>query len=237
MASILRNNRLRINKELDTIEKRRDLSPAILSLCEALLPQIEDYAAGNFIDIGCGQAPYRTVIESRVTNYVTADIEQRTSQLDFICDIQDMQPIDDGLFDSAGCFDVLEHVPDTEAACREMGRILKSGGYLIVTTPFLARLHEQPHDYFRFSEYGLEHVFEKQGFVSVRIQPYGGLFSFLGHQVSTLLVCSTWHIPVLRSVVFQLNRWIITRSCYFLDKAFRTHKVAPCGYVSVFEKA
>jgi predicted SAM-dependent methyltransferase len=236
MLSTLKNNRIKINKELDTIEKRASMSPALLALNRAILPEIGKYLSGTFIDLGCGEAPYRHVITPLVEEYITMDFDSRGPELDYTCDIQDMSPIPSNLVNSAGCFDVLEHVPDTAKACREMYRIIRPGGYLIVTTPFLARLHEIPHDYFRFTEYGLRSVFEKHGFTTIIVMPFGGPMSFVGHQLSTLLLCATWHIPVLKWVVFTLNKWIITKPCYHLDRVVKGPELAPTGYLSVFVK-
>ena len=237
MKNLLRTNRAKLSKDLNTIEKREGLSPSFMALSKALLPEIPAFLTGKFLDIGCGETPFRNIIAPHVQTYVTTDIERRTDKIDYVCDIQNMSPIQDNMFDSAGCFDVLEHVPDPVAACREMARILKPGGYLIVTTPFLARLHEIPHDYYRFTEYGLRRLFEPCGFDTVLIKGFGGPFSFLGHQVSTLLVCSTWHIPVVKWIVFILNKWMITKTCFHLDRFLNISRQLPSGYLSIYIKS
>jgi SAM-dependent methyltransferase len=55
--------------------------------------------------------------------------------------------------------DVLEHVPNPFDAAREIGRILKPGGAALLVVPFFYPIHDRPHDYFRFTEYGLRLLF------------------------------------------------------------------------------
>jgi hypothetical protein len=66
------------------------------------------------------------------------------------------------------------------------------------------------------------------------IVPLGGLFSFLGHQVSTLLVCSAWSIPVLKWIVFWANYWCVVRLCALLDSMLRTAEKFPMDLLAVY---
>jgi SAM-dependent methyltransferase len=236
LRNLLSRNRLAINRELRTIEQRKKFSPALLAMSEALTPVLRENLRGRFIDIGCGEVPFKGIILGLVDEYRTLDIEERTDDLDYIGDVQDMPMIPDRSFDSAGCFGILEHVPDPARAAAEINRILKPGGVLIVTVPFLARIHEIPFDYYRYTGNGIKHLFENEGFSTDLVQPVGGIFSFLGHQLSTLLVCSVWHIPVLRQVVFTLNRFLVVRGCFFLDGLLKTGRVLPLGFLGVFKK-
>ncbi|NDJ76694.1 MAG: methyltransferase domain-containing protein, partial [Chloroflexi bacterium] len=55
---------------------------------------------------------------------------------------------------------VLEHVDDFQAGMREITRVLKPGGILLLGLPFRQALHLEPHDYWRFTEYGLRYLLE-----------------------------------------------------------------------------
>ena len=66
------------------------------------------------------------------------------SQIDIVGDITDI-PEPSASFDAVMCIEVLEHLPDPPAALRELSRLLKSGGMLILTAPFCSLTHFSPH--------------------------------------------------------------------------------------------
>jgi SAM-dependent methyltransferase len=237
MASLLEKNRLRLNKELNQLEKRKFFSPAIYCIYEATISAIRKYARGKLIDVGCGDLMYRDLFVQQVTQYDTLDIEPRVADVKFIGSVLNMHMIHDNYYDSAICFDVLEHIPDPSKALLEISRILKPGGTLMLSVPHLSRLHEEPNDFFRFTKYGIQHVLENAGFVQIEIISQGGLFCFLGHQFSTLFVCSFWHIPLLKRAVLFLNKWFCVRPCVFLDRLVDRRKIFAMAYFAVAQKA
>ena len=74
----------------------------------------------------------------------------------------------DHSFDAVVVMEVLEHVINPLSAASEISRILKPGGRLIASTPFMFPLHDRPHDYFRYTRYGLACLFK--GFEGLNIQ-------------------------------------------------------------------
>ncbi len=105
----------------------------------------------SVLDVGCGEQPFRGRIESRKGSYLGCDISQNTGKsVDVIGNVRRL-PFADRSFDVVLCSEVLEHVEDPDGAFGEMLRVLKGGGYLIVTTPFLYPLHEEPDDFVRLT--------------------------------------------------------------------------------------
>jgi hypothetical protein len=72
---------------------------------------------------------------------------------------------------------VLEHVADPGTVLGEFHRLLVPGGELWLTAPFVWELHEEPHDYFRYTPYGLRALLARAGLEAVDINPLGGYFS------------------------------------------------------------
>jgi len=212
------------------------VSPALALQREEVLPFLRQYAKGRLLDIGAGTVPLRDALGPNVSRYQTLDIERRTDNLDFVGDIQDLGAvIATESFDTVMALEVLEHVPNSGKALAEMYRILVPGGMALISVPHLSRLHEEPHDYYRFTGYGLRQLFERAGFEVVNIAPIGGLFCFLGHQVALLSMGATWHVGGLQQAVLQMNKWLISKPAMFVDK-LTTRDKFPLGYLLAARK-
>ena len=236
MGGLLRRNRKRINEELPTCHKRRFFTPLTYGAYAVTAPAIEDYARGKLIDIGCGDMPYRDFIMRKGCRYESIDIQERAEGVTFIGDIHNMDMIDDQTYDSAICLEVLEHVQDPAKGLSEAFRILKPEGHLVLSVPHLSRVHEEPHDYFRYTQYGIRLLLENAGFRVVEINARGGIFSFLGHQLSTFFLCLLWSIPVVKHVAFFANKWLCVRLCHVLDRVLDKNHILACGYTCVAQK-
>ena len=103
----------------------------------------------------------------------------------------------------------------------------------MLTVPFLARLHEEPHDYFRYTRHGLRQLLNDGGFEIDAITETGSLFSFLGHQVSVGVLGVTWHMSGVRRLAVAANRALVVRPAVALDRATGLGRLLPLGYVVV----
>lgn len=236
MRDLLKRNRLQINKDLSTCEVRKYFSPSCYSDSIVVFSALRANLKGKCIDIGCGDMPYRSQIEKQLMRYDSLDIERRVPGVTYVADVQDMSIIENDSYDSALCLEVLEHVPNPFKAISEIHRILKRNARLVCSVPHLSRLHEEPHDYFRYTKHGLRYLFENAGFRIISIEPTGGIFCFLGHQFSTLLIVPIWHIPILKNIGFFINKWFVLRIFYIADKFFDRDKLFALGYSCVVEK-
>lgn len=126
----------------------------------------------RILDVGAGDAPYRELFDGFA--YVTSDWEGTShvpdAPYDIVGQAHDL-PVDDASFDAVVCTQVLEHLPEPWLAVEEFRRILVPGGRVVITAPLTWYLHELPHDYYRFTAYGLGHLLARAGFVDVDIQP------------------------------------------------------------------
>jgi SAM-dependent methyltransferase len=117
---------------------------------------IASHATGRrTLDIGAQNGPYAAHFPHRVA----LDI-RRGIGVQIIGDTQALG-IADATFDVVLCTEVLEHLPEPQQAVDEMFRVLKPGGQLLLTTRFLFPIHDAPHDYFRYTKYGLRHLLRR----------------------------------------------------------------------------
>ncbi len=236
MKELLKKNRRLVNKELKGIEKRKYFSPSLLSQYKKLVPVLNKYAKGVVIDVGCGDAPYLDIVKNNISQYDTFDVEERDVKVTYLGDIQNMEKVPDNKYDTVLNFDVLEHVKEPRKAISEMCRVLKNGGKIIISVPHLSRLHEVPNDYYRFTQYGLKYLLEKEGFEILLLESTGGLFSFIGHQISSIIILPLWHIQYLKKIILFINKWLFVLPAYYLDKIFDRDKLFALGYIVVGKK-
>ena len=107
------------------------------------------------LDIGAQNGPYAALFPRRVG----LDIAPGAG-VAIIGDAQALG-IRDGAFEAVLCTEVLEHLPEPQKAIDEMFRVLRPGGTLLLTTRFLFPIHDAPHDYFRYTKYGLRHLLRR----------------------------------------------------------------------------
>lgn len=112
---------------------------------------------GSLNDDDCQGKKYRDYFTS-AKSYTTSDTMAVCGEVDIVLDVRDMSSIEDGTFDCIFCSGVLEHVDDFMKGMREMTRILKPGGTLLLGLPFRQAIHVVPEDYWRFTCFGIEYM-------------------------------------------------------------------------------
>jgi SAM-dependent methyltransferase len=135
---------------------------------KGLAKNISDLAGritGRTLDVGCGTKPYAHLYGS--SEYVGLEIDtpqnRAAKSADYFYDGTRF-PFDDAEFDSIVANQVFEHVFDPDRFLDEARRILRPGGMALLTLPFVWDEHEQPHDFARYSSYGIRALLERHGF-------------------------------------------------------------------------
>jgi SAM-dependent methyltransferase len=143
----------------------------LLALYAFLKPRLRPLR-GSLLDVGAGESPWREM--APYVEYVAADAKHADSfgmrqRPDIVYYDGSKLPFPEGSFDHVLCTEVLEHVAEPRRFLSEIRRVLRSGGTLILTVPWSARLHHLPHDYHRFSRYALNAALEDPGFADVSV--------------------------------------------------------------------
>jgi SAM-dependent methyltransferase len=179
---------------------------------EALAGIVRD--SHDILDVGTSQRfakelrPYEGLFKGK--RYIAAGYQPSSAYGAYNCDChQDIQNMTfaDASFDAVLCIEVLEHVADPFASARELARVLRSDGRLLLTTPFLysyhgkrvsvhSPSHESYPDYWRFTHQGLEHLFA--GFRNVQVCPLNGPLEF---RLAQFFLGGLIALPPLRKLV------------------------------------
>lgn len=91
-------------------------------------------------------------------------------------------------FDTVLCTEVLEHVPDPKLVLDELVRVVRPGGRVILTVPFLYQIHEEPYDYWRFTVFGLRNLLRSRGLEVKYIGLRGGPMEVIADSMSKFML-------------------------------------------------
>jgi SAM-dependent methyltransferase len=135
-----------------------------------------ELAHGILLDVGCGLKPYEGVFEPFVDRYIGLEYSPesgfRGNRAD-LCGDAARLPLADESVDTILCTEVMEHVPDPERTVAEFARVLRPGGTLITTAPFVYPIHDA-HDFFRYTPDGLAVIMKRNGLKVEKILPLSG---------------------------------------------------------------
>jgi SAM-dependent methyltransferase len=198
----------------------RWMDPFHTALNQRLAEAAKAVPAGALVlDAGAGECPHSHLFAH--TRYVKIDrgIGDETwdyTNIDAQADICEL-PFRDGVFDAVVNIQVLEHIKEPRVCVTEMARVLKPGGHLILTTVQDWEIHQHPNDFFRYTRYGLEYLFDKAGLKS-RVEALGGLFWNISFRLMAMLGFFQegwkWILFVPLAPVLTL---IVPGICYMLD--------------------
>ncbi len=141
------------------------------------------------LDAGAGEAGHRRYF--RQGRYLaldagTGDASWDYSRLDIRGDLAHL-PLRSGSLDCILCMVVLEHTRNPREVLAEFARTLKAGGSLHLVVPFLWEEHQAPHDYLRFTRYGIRMLLEEHPYRIELLEPMGGFFQVCARRCISFL--------------------------------------------------
>lgn len=147
------------------------------------IEEAKRHARGLLVDIGCGRMTYRHDLEPYVVKYIGVDhptisaIYRNPRKPEVYADASKL-PFEDGTFDIALLLEVTELLPDPISAFGEIGRIVKPNGILILLSPFLYSIHDEPYDWGRYTDKALTNFVERSSFQVIKVEKLGGFLDF-----------------------------------------------------------
>ncbi len=168
-------------------------------MLEGSLHRCRQYVVGRVLDVGCGQRPYEKSYFAGAASYVGVDYLTDRSSPDVVSSGLAL-PFFETSFDTVVSTEVLEHVPDPLVALKEMRRVLRPNGHLVLSAPYYWPRHEVPYDFFRYPYDGFTNLLKLAGWDVVRLFSRGRSYAFLGQVIQ--------HIhPVPSVFVDRLINW------------------------------
>lgn len=177
----------------------------------------------TILDAGAGECFYKKYCKH--LNYIAQDFceykgnelilntttpEWNTSRIDIVADICDI-PMKDNSVDIVLCSEVLEHVPDPVAALKSIMRLVRPGGYLIVTAPFMSRSHQEPYHFATgFSRFFYQKHLGEGNFNILELEANGNAFKYLAQELFAYPFFAQYRSKI------SLRRVLDTVACLFM---------------------
>lgn len=176
----------------------------LTALWDQTLKAIQNLVATNkhllLVDFGCGDMPYRTILEPMVGQYIGVDLNSNPKAEHFIdFDSKTTQP--DNYADIILSNQVLEHVDSPQGYLQEALRILKSGGSILLSTHGYWYYHPTPNDYWRWTSAGLRKIVEQEGY---KINSFFGIMGLAASGMQLLQDAILLKLPKIMVPLFAL---------------------------------
>jgi SAM-dependent methyltransferase len=173
--------------DLSTVKRflrERRLNPSRVHLEEFVKGAAASVApAALVLDAGAGDSRYKRFFSH--ARYESADflqVDKPYAPVDYVCDLRSI-PVEDERYDLVLLTQVLEHLPEPRQVLSELFRVLRPGGELWLSTPLFYAEHEQPYDFYRYTQFGLRHLVGEAGFELLRLEWLEGYLGTLSYQL------------------------------------------------------
>ncbi len=210
------------------------------------LKELSHLATGCLLDVGCGNKPYKDVLK-HVGDYIGIDrpsmarinddlTAKRIVSIDVVGSAESL-PFADVAFNTVLATQLIEHLGNPGLFLKEAARVLAPGGCLILTFPLINPLHEEPFDYFRFTEYAICFFCHKCGLKVEKCIKMGGGWLSVGYLIRHFMYLdSEKAVSKIRKRLLYLGGSLFYGVMSRLDLR-NPHPEAPLNYLAVLRKA
>lgn len=177
------------------------------------LAPLGPYLSGRVLNAGCGNRNVSALLDGfGATEVVNYDIASELPGA--VIGSLDQMPFAAAEYDSVLCNAVLEHVESATGVMRELVRVVKPGGYLVVAIPFLQPFHPCPGDFRRYTLDGMRKLGKENELEVVAIYPTHTIAQTLGWIIWDYLEENEYYIR--KALLFPVI-WAFTRYCCKTD--------------------
>jgi len=156
-------------------------------LLDRALAEQADVIRGVVLEVGAGRHAWRGRFVppvERTLGWWSLDLSTRVRP-HLVGDVQAL-PLRPASVDTVVSLEVLEYVARPAVALAEMHRVLRPGGHLLISVPFVHRM-DGPSDRWRFSEHSLREALGAAGFGVVALQAQGHALTAAAHLIMSIL--------------------------------------------------
>ena len=200
--------------------------------------KLKKHFKGKILDLGCGKAPLYELYKGYTSEVICTDWQKSLHDNEFIDKITDLNKnldFKDSEFDTVLLSDVLEHILYPHNLLKEIYRILKPDGCLIMNVPFFYWLHEEPFDYFRYTKFALAYLTINSGLRVLELRAYGGVLEVLADLISKIVIIIPF-VGKIISTFIQKVTWIFLKTKFGERISKKTSEKFPLGYYMVAQK-
>jgi len=182
--------------------------------------QYKHLITDKVLDFGCGTKPFEQLFA--VSEYIGLEHEKskENTKADFFYDGRHF-PFDDNSFDNVLSTQVLEHVPNPMEILNEIARVLKPGGYVMISVPFTQEEHEVPYDFYRFSSYAIADMFNNAGLKIIEYKKLTGGVKAIISTITFYIFRTVYRNRKISLMVIDLLCTIFNLCGIILSKIFR----------------
>ncbi|MFL6248235.1 MAG: class I SAM-dependent methyltransferase [Thermoanaerobaculia bacterium] len=215
-------------------------SPVRFQSLEQELQPVAHYLSGRMLNAGSGSRDITEFVRrSGVTELTSYDISSDDPTV-ILGPIESM-PFDDASFDSALCNAVLEHIIDPERAMAELARVVRKGGHIIATVPFLQPYHACPGDYRRYTADGLAQLGRNAGLEVLELLPAHSIAQTLGwilweyarEKGGFLRKSAAWIITFAMTSLFRRTDRTVLKNANTVQAVFRVPHANEAGVLGM----
>jgi SAM-dependent methyltransferase len=195
----------------------------------------KDAVSGRVLDIGGGSfSRYRDLFSC--DEYAVLDVAEGRG-VDVVGNIVSL-PFPNNSFDSIVCTQVLGDVYELPKAFSEIFRVLKSGGRALITEGLFDSLHDEPHDFWRFTVHAIRRLAEDAGLQVEVLENRGGFWSVRAQMTTRYLIERFGLYRGKRSALFNLFASPYGRFMLWLDRhdGSRANHIFTHGFLLIARK-
>jgi SAM-dependent methyltransferase len=194
------------------------------------------------LDFGAGHGDFNQILNKRTV--ISLDVFPY-DEIDLVCDMQMVIPFKKSSFDAIVLMNVLEHVQQPEDLVKVLAGLLRPGGSLIVTVPFLLKLHQLPYDFYRYSHEQLDNIGRSAGIEITRLEGYYDPVSMMKESILNVRLNSLPRLPFIPRkfgrLIVEFATWISSVLGLLIGKGHVANPDAekstyPVGYHVVYRK-